>query len=44
MAGSGVPTELDARAVPAYLAGMLAARRGDRVRVTKETGAITLIV
>lgn len=44
MADSGAPADLDARAAPAYLAGMVAARRGDRVRVTKETGAITLTV
>lgn len=44
MAGSGTPAGLDARAAPAYLAGLIAARRGDQVRVAKETGAIALIV
>ncbi|WP_086466018.1 histidine phosphotransferase family protein [Oceanibaculum nanhaiense] len=44
MADSGAPAELDARAAPAYLAGMLAARRGNRVHIVREAGAITLSV
>jgi len=44
MADSGAPAELDARVAPAYLAGMLAARRGNRVHIVRETGAISLSV
>ncbi|MEQ8295803.1 histidine phosphotransferase family protein [Oceanibaculum nanhaiense] len=44
MEDSGAPAELDARVAPAYLAGMLAARRGNRVHIVREAGAITLSV
>jgi histidine phosphotransferase ChpT len=44
MADSGAPEELDARAAPAYLAGVIAARRGYRVRLTRGAGAIILAV
>lgn len=43
-AGSSVPDGLDARVAPAYLAGLIAARRGEQVRIAKESGAITLTV
>ena len=44
MADAGAPAELDARMAPAYLAGMLAARRGNRVHIVREAGAISLSV
>ena len=43
-ADAGAPAELDARMAPAYLAGMLAARRGNRVHIVREAGAISLSV
>lgn len=44
MTGAGVPDDLDPRAAPAYLAGLIAARRGDQVHIAKESGAIILTV
>ncbi|MCH2395926.1 histidine phosphotransferase family protein [Oceanibaculum sp.] len=44
MTGAAVPEDLDPRAAPAYLAGLIAARRGEQIRIAKENGAIILTV
>lgn len=44
MAGAAAPADLDARAAPAYLAGLLAARSGARVRLIREAGTIALVL
>ena len=41
MADSAAPEDLDARAAPAYLAGLIAARRGDGLRMLRQPGAVS---